>query len=209
MRRLGLLAGGVLLLAAHSAFAQDTSKGEVSGGWRYYHATIRSSVSLTGASDVNDFSKGWYVDVSGNLSPKFAVVGDVGGTYQRDETSPTQGLVRTSEVTDLKLYTFMGGIRVRAPQNARIIPFGQVLVGGERNISDYTRTTTFNIPNASIPPSTVSLEGNTSGAALALDGGVTISVGSIGVRTQAGYVRMFGDADVDAFRFSLGGVFRF
>src|SRR5688572_3211854 len=56
MRRLGLLAGGVLLLAAHSAFAQDTSKGEVSGGWRYYHATIRSSVSLTGASEVNDFS---------------------------------------------------------------------------------------------------------------------------------------------------------
>ena len=209
MRRLGLLAGGVLLLAAHSAFADDTSKGEVSGGWRYYHATIRSSVALSGPSTVNDFSRGWYVDVSGNLSPKFAVVGDIGGTSQRDDRSQTQGVVTTAEASNIELYSFMGGIRVRAPQNARIIPFGQVLVGGERNTSSYTRTTTFNIPNISIQPSTLTREGDASGAALALDGGVTVSIGHVGVRTQAGYVRMFGAADVDAFRFSLGGVFRF
>jgi len=209
MRRLGLLACGVLLLAAHPAFADDTSKGEVSGGWRYYHATIRSSVALTGASAVNDFSNGWYVDVSGNLSPKFAVVGDIGFTSQRDETTVTSGVVATNEVSDIKLYSFMGGIRVRAPQNARIIPFGQVLVGGERNTSNYTRTTTFNIPNFPIQPSTFTREGDTSGAALALDGGVTVSVGPVGVRAQVGYVRMFGAADVDALRVSIGGVFRF
>jgi hypothetical protein len=29
------------------------------------------------------------------------------------------------------------------------------------------------------------------------------------VRAQAGYVRMFGATDVDAFRVSLGGVYRF
>jgi hypothetical protein len=211
MRRLVWLATGVLLLAAPSAFADDTSKGEVSGGWRYYHATINSAVSLGGTAPANDFSKGWYVDVSGNLSPKFAVVGEIGGTTQRDSQSQALGIVTTSESWDFELYTFMGGIRVRAPQNARLIPFGQVLVGGQRNKSSYERTTTFNIPNrpTPLPPTTFEDERDTSSAALALDGGVTVSVGFVGVRAQAGYVRMFGATDVDAFRFSLGGVYRF
>ena len=209
MRPLGWLVTGVLLLGACPSFAQDSSKGEVSAGWRYYHATINSAVSLGGTNPVNDFSKGWYVDVSGNLSPKFAVVGEIGGTTQRDSQSQTQGVVTTSESSSIKLYTFMGGIRVRAPQNARIIPFGQVLVGGQRNTSDYERTIVFNIPNVTIQPSRLTLDGDASGAALALDGGVTVSVGFVGVRAQAGYVRMFGATDVDAFRFSLGGVYRF
>jgi hypothetical protein len=211
MRRLGWLATGVLLLAAPSAFAEDTSKGEVSLGWRYYHATFASMVPLGATTQVNDYSKGWYADVSGNLSPKFAVVGEVGSTYQSDDSTQTLGIVTTSESSDFELYTFMGGIRVRAPQNTRFIPFGQVLVGGQRNKSSYERTTTFNIPNrpTPLPPTTSEDERDTSSAALALDGGVTVSVGFVGVRAQAGYVRMFGDTDVDAFRFSLGGVYRF
>ena len=210
MRRLGWLATGVLLLAAPSAFAdEDTSKGEVSAGWRYYHATINSSVALSGPNTTNDFSNGWYVDVSGNVSPKFAVVGEVGGLRERGGTTSASGVVTTSESWNIKLYTFMGGIRVRAPQHSRIVPFGQVLVGGQRNESDYTRTLTFNIPNFPIQPSTSTREGEASGAALALDGGVTVSVGFVGVRAQAGYVRMFGTTDADAFRFSLGGVYRF
>jgi hypothetical protein len=207
MRRLGVLVVGVLLLAARSTFADDTSKGEISGGWRYYHAIINSRVSLAGPGEVNDFAKGWYVDVAGNVSPKFAVVGEVGGTYEHDSTTQTQGIVTTSSVSDFKLYTFMGGIRVRAPQNARFIPFGQVLVGGERNTSGYERTLTFNIPN--FQPSRSTSEGDFSGAALALDGGVTVSVGFVGAGVQAGYVRMFGAADVDGFRVSVGAVYRF
>ena len=209
MRRLVCLATGVLLLAAPSAFADDTSKGEVSGGWRYYHATIKSSVGLTGPNTTNDFSSGWYVDVSGNVSPKFAVVGEVGGLREKGETSTAAGVTTTTESWNLELYTFMGGIRVRAPQHSRIVPFGQVLVGGQRNESDYKRTLTFNIPNFPIQPSVITREGEASAAALALDGGVTVAFGFVGVRAQAGYVRMFGTTDADAFRFSLGGVFRF
>src|SRR5689334_14735169 len=153
MQRLGVLVTGVLLLTAQLTFAEDASKGEVSAGWRYYHATINSTVGLGGQNLINDFSQGWYADASGNLSPKFAVVGDVGGTYHRESTSQSQGIVTTSELTDIKLYSFMGGIRVRAPQNARFVPFGQVLVGGERNTNKYERTLTFNILN--IPPSTI------------------------------------------------------
>lgn len=209
MRRLGLLATGVLLLAAPSAFADDTSKGEVSAGWRYYHTTIRSAVALTGSNPTNDFSKGWYADVSGNVSPKFAVVGEVGGLRENGGTSTTSGVVTTNESSHVKLYTFMGGIRVRAPQHPGIIPFGQVLVGGQRNESDYTRTLTFNIPGFPSTPSVLARTGEASSAALALDGGVTVAAGFVGVRAQAGYVRMFGTTDADAFRVSLGGVYRF
>jgi hypothetical protein len=211
MRRLGLLATGVLLLAAPAAFADDTSRGEVSAGWRYYHTTINSAVTTTfgGQRVTNDFSKGWYVDVSGNVSPKFAVVGEVGALRERGGTTPPVSTVTTTETWHLTLSTFMGGIRVRAPQHPRIIPFGQVLVGGQRNESDYTRTTTFNIPNFPIPSSTSTSEADASSAALALDGGVTVSIGFVGVRAQAGYVRMFGTTDADAFRVSLGGVYRF
>ena len=41
MRQLGMLVTAVLV-SATAAFAQDTSKVEVSGGWRYYHATINN-----------------------------------------------------------------------------------------------------------------------------------------------------------------------
>ena len=162
-----------------------------------------------GPSAVDDFSKGWYADVSGNLSPKFAVVGEVGGTYQKDASTQTQGALTNDEASDITLYTFMGRIRVRPPQNARFVPFGQVLFGAEHNASNYTRTTTIRIPNVSFPPSTITREGNASDPALALDGGVTIAVGWVGVRAQGGYVRMFKTTDADAFRFSLGGVYRF
>src|SRR6185436_1954337 len=143
MRRLRLMATGVLLRAAPAAFADDTSKGEVSAGWRYYHATINgAATTFVGQRATNDFSKGWYVDVSGNVSPKFAVVGEVDAFRDRGGTMPPASTVTTTETWHLKLYSFMGGIRVRAPQHPRIIPFGQVLVGGQRNESDYTRTTT-------------------------------------------------------------------
>jgi hypothetical protein len=209
MRRLGVLVTAVLLTSAASAFADDTSKGEVSGGWRYYHATIASSVSLTGANPANDFPKGWYGDVAGNLSPKFAIVGEVGGFYRSDDKTTTIGSTTTAESSDITLHTFMGGIRVRAPQNPKIIPFGQVLFGGEHNSASYDRTFTISIPGNSIPPSKITRDETASGAALALDGGMTVAFGSIGVRMSGGYVRMFGDADADAFRFSLGGAYRF
>ena len=50
---------------------------------------------------------------------------------------------------------------------------------------------------------------SSSNTVLALDGGVTISAGWLGVRASAGYARFFSQADADAFRVSLGAGRRF
>jgi hypothetical protein len=115
--------------------------------------------------------------VAVNVSPKFALVGEA---------------------------TFMGGVRIRAPQRRAIVPFGQVLFGGEHDTSTFERTTQY-----SQRPSTCRSESGSSNAVLALDSGVTMMAGVIAVRASAGYVRMFGRADAHAFRLSLGAGFRF
>jgi hypothetical protein len=57
--------------------------------------------------------------------------------------------------------------------------------------------------------STTRSERSFSNAVLTLDSGVTLMAGVVAIRASAGYVRMFGRADADAFRLSLGGGFRF
>ena len=205
MRKLAVFVIGVLLMTAGPLFAEDTSRGELSGGWRYYHGTLHSVVRSFQVPIPNDLAMGWYADASINLSPKFAIVGDAGGTYFTDNFSSATGPVSIKESLDLKFHTFMGGVRVRAPQIPGFVPFGQVLFGGERDASTDERSTTI-LQNTS----TFNQELGTSNAALALDGGVTMRVvGGIGARASVGYVRMFSSADADAFRFSLGGVLRF
>lgn len=206
MRILGLSVTCLLWLSAFapSAFAQDTSRGEYSGGWRYYHATLNSTVYTVEIKKPNDFPKGWYGDLAFNLSPKFAIVGEAGGTYFRDDFKRTSGSVVTEESAEITFHTFMGGVRVRAPQNARVVPFGQVLFGGEHNTSSDERRLTI-----SGRPSNGTTEAGSSGALLGLDGGVTISAGWVGIRAAAGYARFFSKADSDAFRLSLGAAFRF
>jgi hypothetical protein len=98
----------------------------------------------------------------------------------------------------------MGGVRVRAPQTAWAVPFGQVLFSGVRNtVTDERTTTVFQTT------STTRQEETSSDPALALDGGVTVMAGWVGVRASVGYARFFGTADADAFRLSVGAAFRF
>ena len=99
----------------------------------------------------------------------------------------------------------MGGIRIRAPQHRAVVPFGQVLFGGEHDTSTIARTTQF----SQFQPSVSRREISTSNAVLALDSGITMMAGPIAVRASGGYVRFFSQADADAFRFSLGAGFRF
>jgi hypothetical protein len=206
MGRLGLLVTGVLMVTS-SAHAQDTSRGEFSVGWRFYHAAISSFIRpLDPALATNDYPKGWYADVALNLSPKFAIVGEVGGTYHRDEITQEFGFSSSEESSEATFHTFMGGVRVRAPQNAAFVPFGQVLFGGEHDSSADERTTRFTFtPN----PSTIARESSTSSPVLALDAGVTAAAGWLGVRASVGYVRFFTDADADALRVNVGAAFRF
>ncbi len=204
MRRLALLAVTVLLFG-RPALAQDASRGEVSGGWRFYHANRGNLPFMFDVKKPNEYPRGWYGDIALNLSPKFAIVGEAGGSYFSADAHRPSGSVTFDESAEVTFHTFMGGIRVRAPQNARLVPFGQVLVGGEHNASNDERTITF-----SGRPSTSVSETSGSGAVLALDGGLTIAAaGSLGVRASAGYVRFFSKADADAFRLALGATLRF
>jgi hypothetical protein len=193
-----------VLLAAWPAFAQDDSRGEFSAGWRYYHATISSVVTTFQVPDPNDYPQGWYADASVNVSPVFAIVGEAGGTYFKNELNTTSGSFSTSETTRVTFYTFMGGVRIRAPQIPWFVPFGQILFGGERDTSSNERTLTFQTGT----PSRTVREGTTSNPVLGLDAGVTMG-GRVGARVSAGYVRFFRNADADALRVNVGGVFRF
>jgi hypothetical protein len=204
-RRLALLAAGTLLMFSSPAVAQDRSRVELSGGGRYYHATLNSVVDPFQLERSNDFPEGWYADVAMNLSEKFAIVGEAGGTYHHDEFSSTGTFVSTDESLEIRFHTFMGGVRVRAPQIEWFVPFGQVVFGGERDTSTHERTLTFRTG----PPSRNLQETDTSNPVLGLDSGVTIMAGPIGVRVSAGYVRFFRRADADALRVNLGAAIRF
>jgi hypothetical protein len=190
---------GLVLTIAGSAFAQDR-KTEFSGGWRYYH------------SEDTSYPKGWYADLATNLTPAdvtptFAVVGEVGGTYKSRDDSRVIGGVRYTGSADFSMHTFMGGLRARvASTNPRVVPFGQVLFGAAR------QKTSIDLSAAGPGTGTLSFsdeESNTD-AALALDGGVDVDTGgSLRVRLAAGYFHVFGDSDSNAFRASVGVVLPF
>jgi len=204
-RHVVMLTAAALLAVSSPALAQDTSRVEFSGGGCYYHATLNSLVNSFQVERPNDFPEGWYADVAVNVSEKFAIVGEAGGTYYRDEVSRAGTFVSTSELLEIRFHTFMGGVRVRAPQVRWFVPYGQVVFGGERDTSTSERTLTFQTG----APSTIRQETDTSNPVLGLDAGISIMAGPIGVRVAAGYVRFFSHADADALRVNLGAAVRF
>jgi len=196
MRRFAMLALGVLVITAGTAFAQD-SRGEFSAG---YHA-----LHVGGDPDGTTLGKGWYADVAGNLGQYLAVVGEVAGSYKSDDESRViQGITYTGSA-DLSIHTFMGGLRVRYPQNPMIVPFGQILFGGshqklstELKASGAGGTLTFNDD-----------VGDNSGT-MALDGGVDVKFNdSVGARVSIGYMRFFADPGTNGFRVNVGVVVPF
>jgi len=176
MRRLLLLAIGVLLIGTGTALAQD--RGDVSGGYRYIHA------------DEEDFGKGWYFDVTGHVTDMVSIVGDVGGTYRSD--TETDGGVTFD--TSLKIHTFQGGVKFRVPtMNPNVVPFAQVLGGGVRS--------SFKFSGGGLSDSDSETDG-----LFTLSGGVDVSgMAKVGVRVQAGYFRVFSeDEGTNGFQFSIG-----
>ena len=175
--RLAVLVIGALLLSSGTVLAQD--RGDVSGGYRY----IRS--------DGVNFAKGWYFDVSGHVTDMFSVVGDVGGTY-KTESETFAGI--TAEA-DLKVHTFMGGVRLRASMlTPRVVPFGQVLFGAGKASGSATVAGVTLFDESSTDP------------VLNLGGGVDVSGGGkVGVRVMAGYLRIFEEGEgSNAFSLSVG-----
>jgi opacity protein-like surface antigen len=164
---LTVLAGALCAVFAAPAAAQ-TPTTELSGGYQYTHTP-----------DLN-LPPGWYVDVAGNVAPMFAVVGEVSGAY-KSETIP----VGTSSVdATARLHTFMGGVRVAARTNPRVVPFGQVLLGAARVSGGVT---------ASGPAtSVIAVSDADTRFALQLGGGVNLlTSGNFGVRVGVDYRRIF------------------
>jgi hypothetical protein len=168
------------------ASAQEAAV-ELSGGYQL--------ISLEPGHDTQTLRTGWYIDLAGNLTRVFAIVGQVGGNYRSRDLQGNE--LRFS------MHEFMGGIRASSRANAMVVPFGQALVGPVRAqlslLGEGVSVTKF---------------------ALQLGGGVNWRLTQrIGIRVGADYLRIFnaqegrdigdlsgGDRGDHALRFVAGAV---
>lgn len=175
MQRLVMCTIGVLFLAGGPAFAQD--KGDVSGGYRFLR------------TDGENFGAGWYVDGAGHVTEVVSVVGEIAGTYK----SLSETFDGVTVEADLKLHTFMGGVRLRVPvESTSLAPFAQALfgVGNAR---------------ASASGGGITISESASDGAMSVSGGVDVNgSGRLGVRAMVGWLRDFSDDASNAFTFSIG-----
>jgi hypothetical protein len=176
----GLLSLMVIGFATPAA-AQDAPKAEISAGWQLLN------VKAEGDEERENFPKGWYFDVAGNITPVIGIVGQVSGNYKTFE----------EDDFDLDIHTFMGGVRVGSQGPVR--GFGQFLVGGARI-------------GASDDIDSIS-ETN---MAIQVGGGVNVTGSSaVGLRVGIDWMKVLtkddgdilGGADVDGIRFTVGVVF--
>jgi hypothetical protein len=169
--------GALMVAVAAPAMAQGAPKVEVGGGYNYLHV-----------EDTN-VPAGWYGEVSGSLTPAFAIVGQVTANYKTTDVSNVD--------FDTTLATYMGGVRLNARAAGGLTPFAQVLFGVART-------------SASTDVVGVTVADSVSDAALQLGGGVKFVPGTIGVQVGADYLRVFSeDEGSNAFRFAAGVVIGF
>jgi opacity protein-like surface antigen len=176
-----------LLIAGFStpATAQDTQQAEVSAGYQWLAATI------SGEDEWRKFSKGWYIDVAGHLTPAdvtpmLSIVGQVSGNYRTFE----------DENFDLGVHTFMAGFR--ASSSGRLRGYAQFLAGG-----------------ASLKASDEDDSDSETDFAMQFGGGVTLPAGArVGVRLGVDYMRIFAKEDgvvlggnINGVRFIVGATF--
>lgn len=189
---------GLCLVAISTAVpvsAQTTPRTEVSGGYQFV------TFDVDGESE--SMPKGWYVDVTGNLTPVFGVVFQVGGNYKTFEETISLGTVSVAASADLKVHEFLGGLRLSARGSSSVVPYGQVLAGAVNGSADVSFTS--NIPGV---PSFSDSDSSTN-PAVVVGGGVNIAVsGSTGVRFGVDYLRIFEEGGgSNVFRFQVGVVF--
>ena len=172
----------VLSVSAVPASAQEVSAVELSGGWQL----IRVGELFEDEAEV--VPAGWYVDVAGNVTRMLAIVGQVGGNYKSID-------VFFDEV-DAKAHEFLGGVRVSSRANARVVPFGQFLVGATRFRAD---------------SDLLGIDESETDFALQVGGGVNLmATDRIGIRVGADYLRVFSeDEGTNVFRFVAGVVLPF
>ena len=173
----------VALALPAPAFAQSSPVVEVGGGWNFLRLYDDEF-----PDDERNFPKGWYAEVAGNVTPVFAVVGQVFGNYKTLEDEDVNAQA------DLTLYGFMGGVRVQGP--GLVSPFGEVLGGAVRS--------KFEVEG--FGPEDTETDGM-----LMLGGGVTFRASpAFGVRVSGDYIRVFAeDEGANLFRAGVGIVIGF
>jgi len=180
--------------------AQTSPRTEVSGGYQFLTFSVDEDTSLDGVDNNESLPKGWYVDVAGNVNPLIGIVFQVGGNYKTFEESIAIGGGTFTATADLDVYQFLGGVRLSARNNPKLVPYGQLLVGGITGSVELSTSST--IPGL---PS-LSEEESTTNFALEVGGGVNFGVAErVGIRFGVDYIRVFAeDAGSNVFRFHTG-----
>ena len=197
--------GCVIALAVFAAFAASPSsslaqdrKGDVAGGWQYLHA-------FADDDEGTNVPKGFFVDGAGNITSRLAVVGELSASFKSVTETIVDSGVTVDLSGDLRVATFMGGIRVGSPAGQALRPFAQVLLGGVRRTVDVEGS-------ATVGGVTISESDSDSSTDFGVDlgGGVDFLLnGGVGVRAKASYLRVTGDSGGNAFRFQAGVVIPF
>jgi hypothetical protein len=188
-----------MLGLAVPAAAQTFPRTEISGGYQF--------VTFSVEEESESIPKGWYFEVAGNLNPMIGLVFQVGGNYKTFEESVTLGGGTFTAEADLDVYQFLGGVRLNARDNPRLVPYGQLLAGAINSAIELTTTST--IPG--IPA--FSEEDSATNFGLLFGGGVNFGLTErTGVRFGVDYLRIFAEDDADGssgsnvFRFHVGVV---
>jgi len=190
----------VLFGVASSAAAQQVPTGEFAAGWRLLH--VPDSFE---EGDSQTLPLGWFADISGNLNRVFSVVGEISGSYKTFEESFAEGGVNVNVTADLKIHTFLGGIRFSGRQNPKFVPFAQALFGVARGSVDVEGKATVGGRTETVTESDSSSE-----FAVDIGGGVNVPLTErLGLRVAASYLRIGGSDGGNTFRFGIGGVFPF
>ena len=189
---------GVLGFSA-SSHAQTTPRAEFSAGWRLLN--IPDAIG----TESETMPLGWYADVAGNLTPMFAVVGEVGGNYKNFSDVLAELGANVNVDVNVNVHTFMGGVRFSARQNPAFTPYVQALFGLAHAKTDVEGQVT-------VAGRTISLNESMSDSEFAFDadGGVNFRLGdSLALRVGAGYLRVGTSDGGNAFRFGAGVVIPF
>jgi opacity protein-like surface antigen len=189
-----LLSIVVLLGFSTSSRAQNAPQAEFSAGWRLLN--IPDALG----EESQTMPLGWYADVAGNLTPVIGVVGEVSGNYKNFNETSTQLGVSVNVDANLKVHTFLGGVRFNARQTSAFTPFAQALFGLAHASGKVEGQTT-------IAGRTFSISQSVSDSDFAFDasGGVNLNVSErFGLRVAAGYLRVGGSDGGNAFRFGVG-----
>ena len=170
---------GTLVVTPRTASAQGAPAAEVAGGY----------VLMRDFEVDTNFPLGWFASAGVNLSERFAVVGEVSGSYATIDLFGTD--------VDANVHTFMGGARFVRRMD-RVTPFAQFLVGLAR-------------AGGGVDFLGVQISDAVTDFAIQPGGGVDVRVTErLSARVGADYRRIFSeDADGNELRFTGGIVLGF